>query len=317
MYYLIALLLAGTGFGTTFLGLPATLSYVLYVFAGLVTVVRIVPQGYNANITTFGKFSRTVMPGINFIIPLVQAIELMNLMEQVLDIDPQDVITSDNVGVTTDGVVFFRITDPVKAAYEVNDLERALVNLTMTQLRNVIGELELDKILSSRDEINVKLLKVVDEASDPWGVKVTRVEIKDLSPPADIRDAMARQMNAERDRRAEVLQAEGDKQAKILRAEGEKEAAIREAEGRKEAADLDALARERLAEAEAKAVTDVNTAIAAGEGEAVAYFLGLKQVEALGKFAEHQGEGTIVVPAEFSALAASFSTVAKLMSKAD
>jgi regulator of protease activity HflC (stomatin/prohibitin superfamily) len=236
----------------------------------------------------------------------------INMMETVLDIEQQEVITKDNAMVVADAVAFYQVVDASKAAYEVRNLEQALRNISQTNIRAVLGSMELDEALSNRDAINTRLLAVIDHASTPWGVKVTRVEIRDLAPPPDINEAMARQMKAERLKRAEILTAEGQKQAAILKAEGEREAQIREAEGRREAAFLDAEARERAAEAEAKATTMVSEAIAKGDIQAVNYFVAQKYTEALRDIASSPNSKTVMIPLEAASLIGSVAGIAEI-----
>ncbi|MEM6781989.1 MAG: SPFH domain-containing protein [Pseudomonadota bacterium] len=279
--------------------------------------VKSVPQGYEFTVERFGRYTYTMNPGLHFIVPFMDTIGAkINMMETVLDVSSQEVITRDNALVQADGVVFYQVLDAAKAAYEVRNLERAILNLTMTNLRTVMGSMDLDELLSERDKINAQLLTVVDDATAPWGVKVTRIEIKDITPPRDLVDAMARQMKAERDKRALVLEAGGDREAAILRAEGEKQAAILEAEGRKEAAFRDAEAREREAEAEAKATKDVSSAIAAGDVQAVNYFVAQKYVEALGKFANSPNQKILFMPMEASSVIGSIGGIAELAKEA-
>ena len=276
--------------------------------------VKMVPQGMEYTVEQFGRYSRTLKPGLSFLIPIYESVGYkMNMRERVIDIPSQDVITKDNVMVTADAVVFIQVVDPRSAAYEVNNLDNAIQNLCLTNVRTVVGSMDLDEVLSRRDEINAKLLTVIDSATDPWGTKVTRIEIKDLSPPHDITQAMNKQMKAEREKRAEILMAEGHKQSQILNAEGEKEAAVREAEGRREAAFLDAEAREREAEAEAKATEMVSVAIAKGDVNAVNYFVAQDYVKAFEKLASSPNQKTIIVPAELSALAATVGGLGALI----
>jgi regulator of protease activity HflC (stomatin/prohibitin superfamily) len=262
----------------------------------------------------FGRYTKTLKPGLSFIIPFFEKVGYkMNMRERVIDIPSQDVITKDNAMVTADAVVFIQVVDARMAAYEVNNLDNAIKNLCLTNVRTVVGSMDLDETLSKRDEINARLLAVIDQATDPWGTKVTRIEIKDLSPPADITQAMNKQMKAEREKRADILMAEGQKQSQILKAEGEKEAAVREAEGRKEAAFLDAEAREREAEAEARATAMVSAAIAKGDVNAVNYFVAQDYVKAFGELAASPNQKTIIVPAELSGLAATVGGISGLL----
>jgi regulator of protease activity HflC (stomatin/prohibitin superfamily) len=288
---------------------------VLAVFAVIVVsrAVRTVPQGDNWTVERFGRYTRTLVPGLRFMIPLFEAIGAkVNMMETVLDIEGQEVITRDNAMVHADAIAFYQVIDAAQASYEVRDMERALQNLSMTNIRTVIGAMALDDVLSNRDTINSKLLHVIDDAAHPWGLKVTRVEIKDLRPPTDIVEAMGRQMKAERLKRAEILESEGHKQSAILKAEGLREAQIREAEGRRQAAFLDAEARERSAEAEAKATTMVSEAIAAGDVQALNYFVALKYVESLRDIAAAPNTKTILLPIEASGIAGAVAGVAEL-----
>lgn len=280
-------------------------------------MVKSVPQGEEWTVERFGRYVRTLTPGLNFVIPVFDKIgQRLNMMETVLDIDSQEVITRDNAMVRADAVAFYQIVDAAAAAYEVRNLTLALNNLAMTNIRTVIGSMDLDDVLSNRDVINGKLLTVIDDASSSWGVKVTRVEIKDLAPPPNIIEAMARQMKAERDKRAEVLAAEGEKQAAILKAEGVRESLIREAEGRRQAAFLDAEARERSAEAEARATEMVSKAIAEGNLQAVNYFVAQKYTEALQAIAAAPGSRTVLMPLEASSLIGSVAGIAEIAREA-
>ena len=286
-----------------------------------ITVVRkaaiIVTQGYEYTLERFGRYSTTLRPGFHFVLPFVNRIgHKINMMEQVLDVPSQEVISKDNALLTVDGVVFFQVLDAAKAAYEVFRLEHAVLNLTVTNIRTVLGSMDLDDALSKRDDINARLLNVVDEATTPWGIKVTRIEIKDISPPIDLVDAMARQMKAEREKRATILEAEGHRQSEILRAEGEKRAAVLDAEGRKEAAFRDAEARERLAEAEARATTMVSDAIASGDLQAINYFVALKYVEALSDFATGTNTKTLLLPMEASGILSSLAGISEVAKQA-
>jgi regulator of protease activity HflC (stomatin/prohibitin superfamily) len=282
-----------------------------------VTIVRkaviIVRQGYEFTLERFGKYTTTLRPGFHMILPFVNRVgHKVNMMERVLDVPSQEVISKDNAVLTVDGVVFFQALDAAKAAYEVFRLEHAILNLTVTNIRTVLGSMDLDESLSKRDEINARLLSVVDEATTPWGIKVTRIEIKDISPPMDLVDAMARQMKAEREKRATILEAEGHRQSAILRAEGAKQAAVLESEGRKEAAFRDAEARERSAEAEAKATTMVSDAISSGNLQAVNYFVAQKYVEALSDFAKGPNNKTLLLPMEATGILSSIAGIAEL-----
>ena len=290
--------------------------YIALLFFALVVLykaVRMVPQGFQWTVETFGKYTKTLSPGLHIQIPIMQDIgRKVNMMEQVLDIPSQDVITKDNAVVKVDGVVFFQVLDAAKAAYEVSDLQQATIALVMTNIRTAIGSMDLDESLSKRDEINAKLLNVVDQATHPWGIKVNRIELKDIQPPRDLVDAMARQMKAEREKRANILEAEGLRQAEILRAEGEKQGAILQAEGKKEAAFREAEARERLAEAEAKATQLVSTAISQGDVQAINYFVAQKYVEALGKFADSPNQKLMILPTEVTGVMGSIAGIAEL-----
>ncbi|HXF55565.1 MAG TPA: SPFH domain-containing protein [Hyphomicrobiaceae bacterium] len=292
---------------------------VLIVFAIAIawSCVKVVPQGYNYTVESFGRYEKTLEPGLHLLIPVVQAIGYrMNMKEQVMDIPSQDVITRDNAMVTVDGVAFYQVLNAARAAYEVDQLEHSITNLTMTNIRTVMGSMDLDELLSNRDTINAKLLQVVDAATEAWGVKVTRIEIKDIAPPRDLVDSMARQMKAEREKRAQILESEGMRQAAILKAEGEKQAVVLEAEGRREAAFRDAEARERQAEAEAKATELVSNAIAAGNIQAINYFIANSYVKALEELARSPNQKVIMMPLETSSLIGTLAGLAQIASEA-
>ena len=279
--------------------------------------VKIVGQGHEWTVERFGRYRKTLSPGLGLIIPYIDRIgHKLNMMETVFDIQSQEVITRDNAMVRADGVVFYQILDAAKAAYEVNDLDRAINNLTMTNIRTVMGSMDLDELLSQRDKINAQLLIVVDAATTPWGVKVTRIEIKDIQPPQDLIDSMARQMKAEREKRAVILDAEGMRQSEILKAEGEKQAVVLEAEGRKEAAFRDAEAREREAEAEAKATTMVSEAISRGDIQAINYFVAQKYVDALQHIGSAPNQKLVLMPLEASSVIGSIAGIAELAKEA-
>ena len=275
--------------------------------------VKIVPQGMEFTKQRFGKYTATLKPGLNVIFPVIDQIGTrINMMEQVLDVPSQEVITKDNAMVRVDGVIFFQVIDAAKSAYEVSNLHLAINQLTMTNIRTVMGSMDLDELLSKRDEINGRLLHVVDDATAPWGVKVTRIEIKDIAPPQDLVDAMARQMKAEREKRAAVLEAEGLRQAAILRAEGERQAAVLEADGRKEAAFKDAEARERLAQAEARATLMVSEAIGKGDLNAINYFVAQKYVDALQSIASAPNNKVVLMPLEASSVIGALGGIGEL-----
>ncbi len=279
--------------------------------------VKTVPQGYNYTLERFRRYRTTLHPGLNFIVPFIDVIGArINMMEQVLDVPSQEVITRDNATVGVDGVAFYQVVDAAKAAYEVRNLEVAIVNLIITNIRTVMGSMDLDELLSQRDEINQRLLRVVDAAASSWGVKITRVEIKNIDPPKDLVDSMARQMKAERDKRAAVLEAEGLRQAQVLRAEGEKQSLILAAEGRREAAFRDAEARERLAQAEARATELVSGAISASDVQALNYFVAKKYVRALEHLAAAPNQKVFILPMETSGVIGSLAGVAELAREA-
>lgn len=301
------------------MGATGFLAVVLLV-AGVIVLfktVRMVPQGYEWTVERFGRYTHTMNPGLHFLVPIIYGVgRKINMMEQVLDVPSQDVITKDNAVVRVDGVVFFQVLDAAKAAYEVANLEIAMIALVQTNIRTVIGSMDLDESLSQRETINAQLLNVVDHATSPWGVKVTRIEIRDIAPPRDLVDSMARQMKAERDRRAVILEAEGHRQSEILRAEGDKQAAILQAEGQKEAAFREAEARERLAEAEARATQMVSAAIADGDVQAINYFVAQKYVEAFEKLATAPNQKFVLMPMESSGMLGALGGVAELAKEA-
>ncbi len=293
------------------------LIFVLAIIIVLWSGIKTVPQGYNFTVERFGRYTRTLKPGLNIITPFVDRIgHRMSIMETVLDIPTQEVITKDNASILADGVVFYQIMNAASSAYEVNNLTNAIVNLSMTNIRSVMGSMDLDELLSNRDEINARLLRVIDAASDPWGVKVTRVEIKDINPPADLVQSMGRQMKAEREKRAQILEAEGSRQSAILKAEGEKQAQILEAEGRRESAFRDAEARERLAEADSKATEMLSVAISNGDIQAVNYFVAEKYVEALKELASAPNQKVLMMPIEASSVIGSIGGITELAKSA-
>ncbi|NRP69793.1 Modulator of FtsH protease HflK [Ensifer psoraleae] len=288
----------------------AVIAFVVLVVLVLFAGIKTVPQGYRYTVERFGRYTKTMEPGLNLIIPFIDRIGAkMNVMEQVLDVPTQEVITKDNASVAADAVAFYQVLNAAQAAYQVSNLENALLNLTMTNIRSVMGSMDLDELLSNRDTINDRLLHVVDEAANPWGIKITRVELKDIAPPKDLVDAMARQMKAEREKRAQVLEAEGARNAQILRAEGSKQSAILQAEGQREAAFRDAEARERLAEAEAKATRMVSEAIAAGDVQAINYFVAQKYTEALASIGTANNQKIVLMPMEASSLIGSLGGI--------
>jgi len=288
------------------------------------STVKMVPQGYNYTVENFGRYTRTLSPGLHILIPVMERIGAkMNMKEQVIDIPSQDIITKDNAMVTVDGVNFYQVLSAAKAAYEVDRLEAAIVNLTMTNIRTVMGSMDLDELLSNRDSINAKLLGVVDQATEAWGVKVTRIEIKDIAPPRDLVDSMARQMKAEREKRAQILESEGlreaailkaqgERQAEILRAEGDKQSVVLAAEGKKEAAFREAEARERFAQAEAESTRMVSQAIAAGDVQAINYFVANNYVKALEQIAKSPNQKILMMPLDASSVIGSLAGIAEI-----
>ena len=292
---------------------------VLFIFAVVLVFmsVKSVPQGMEYTVERFGKYTNTLTPGLNIIMPIIDRIgRKMMMMEQVMDVPSQEVITKDNAMVTVDGVVFYQVMDAAKAAYEVSKLDWAILNLVMTNIRTVMGSMDLDELLSRRDDINARLLTVVDDATTPWGIKATRIEIKDIAPPKDLVEAMGRQMKAERLKRASILEAEGLRQSEILRAEGAQQAAILDAEGRKEAAYRDADARERLAQAEARATLMVSEAIGKGDIQAINYFVAQKYIEALKDIASAENSKLIFMPLEASGVIGALGGITELAKEA-
>ena len=285
----------------------------ILLIAILLVSVKTVSQGFNFTVERFGAYRRTLKPGLALIFPFIDKIGArINMKEQVLDVPKQEVITKDNATITSDGVAFYQIMNAAEAAYEVNNLELALRNLTMTNIRTVMGSMDLDELLSNRDEINARLLHIVDAAALPWGVKVSRIEIKDINPPKDLVDAMARQMKAEREKRASILEAEGLRQSEILRAEGEKQSQILEAEGARQAAFLEAEARERSAQAEAKATEMVSEAIASGNVQSVNYFVANKYIETLGEVVKAPNQKIVMLPIEATSILGALGGIGEL-----
>ena len=289
----------------------------ILVVATLFAGVKTIPQGYHYTVERFRRYTKTLTPGLNFIVPYIDTIGgKVNMMEQVIDVPTQEVITKDNATVAVDGVTFYQVFDAARATYEITNLSIAILNLIMTNIRTVMGSMDLDQLLSHRDEINDRLLKVVDAAASPWGIKITRVEIKDIVPPADLVASMGRQMKAEREKRAVILEAEGQRQSEILRAEGQKQSQILQAEGRREAAYRDAEARERLAAAEAKATDVLSEAVAKGQPMALNYYIAEKYVKALEAMAQSPNQKVLILPVEVTAILGSLAGIAELSKSA-
>jgi regulator of protease activity HflC (stomatin/prohibitin superfamily) len=284
---------------------------------GVFKAITTVPQGFEYTVERFGRYTKTLGPGLGVILPFIDRIgSKMNMMEQVLEVPSQEVITRDNAMVQVDGVAFFQVLDAAKASYEVNQIENAILNLTMTNIRTVMGSMDLDNLLSQRDDINHAILGVVDQATTPWGVKMTRIEIKDINPPRDLVDSMARQMKAERDKRAAILEAQGARESAILKAEGEKQAIMLDAEGRREAAFRDAEARERGAEAEANATRMVSEAIASGDVQAINYFVANNYIKALEGLAKSPNQKVLMLPVEAASVIGSIGGIAEIAREA-
>lgn len=284
----------------------------------LIRSIQIVPQGYEYTVQRFGRYINTLKPGLNLIVPFIDSIGAkINMMESVLEVPSQDVITKDNAVVTVDGVIFYQILDAARAAYEVTNLKVAILNLTMTNIRTVMGSMEMDELLSHREKINARLLEVIDEATSPWGTKVTRIEIKDIKPPRDLVDSMARQMKAERDKRAAILESEGMRQSEILRADGEKQALILEAEGKLEAARREAEGRERLAQAEATATKTMAEAVKDSGSVPLQYFIAERYVKAFSDLAKANNQKVIMMPYEATNILSSIQGIRELLSETE